>query len=100
LATQTLWRQVQALVHADRGEHDQAERLAHEAIAIAEETDALNFQGDAFCDLAEVLAAAGRGGEAAVELEHALERYERKRNLAMVARVRPKLEVLRKAAPA
>jgi class 3 adenylate cyclase/tetratricopeptide (TPR) repeat protein len=100
LATQTLWRQVQALVHADRGEHDQAERLAHEAIAIAERTDGLNFQGDAFCDLAEVLAAAGRGGEAAVALEHAVERYERKRNVAMVAQVRPKLEELRKAAPA
>ena len=59
-ATQMLWRQVQARVHAHRGEHAEAERLAREAVAIAERTDALNFQGDALCDLAEVLAAAGR----------------------------------------
>ena len=55
----------------------------------------LNMQGDALCDLAEVLAAAGRTNEAAVALEQALERYERKKNLAMVAQVRPKLKALR-----
>ena len=54
----------------------------------------LNYQGDALCDLAEVLAAAGRTDEAAEALEQALERYERKKNLAMVAQVRPRLERL------
>jgi class 3 adenylate cyclase/tetratricopeptide (TPR) repeat protein len=98
--TQVLWRQVQALVHASRDEHDEAERLAREGAALAERTDALNFRGDALCDLAEVLAVAGRMEEAAEALEEALERYERKKNLAMVAQVRPKLESLRKAAPA
>jgi len=34
-------------------------------------------------DLAEVLAAAGRTDEAIEAFEHALERYERKKNLAM-----------------
>ncbi len=95
VATQGLWRQVAALVHASRGEHVIAERLAREATAIIENTDALNLQGDALCDLAEVLAAAGRTGEAADALEQALERYERKKNLAMVAQVRPRLEELR-----
>ncbi len=95
-----LWRQVQARVHAHRGEHGEAERLAREAIAIGERTDNLSNQGDALCDLAEVLAAAGRPGEAAAALEQALGRYERKKNLAMLAQVRPKLEELRKAAPA
>ena len=57
-------------------------------MAIGEATDALNLQGDAYCDLAEVLAAAGRTDEAAQTLEQALERYERKKNLAMVAQVR------------
>jgi class 3 adenylate cyclase/tetratricopeptide (TPR) repeat protein len=98
--TQTLWRQVQARVHAHRDEHAEAERLAREAVAITERTDALNFQGDALCDLAEVLAAAGRSDEAAESLEQALERYERKKNLAMLAQVRPQLEALRGAAPA
>jgi class 3 adenylate cyclase/tetratricopeptide (TPR) repeat protein len=100
LATQMLWRQVQALVHAHRGEDAEAERLAREAVEIAERTDSLNNQGDALCDLAEVLAAAGRSDEAALALEQSLDRYERKKNLAMVAQVRPKLGQLRKAAPA
>jgi tetratricopeptide (TPR) repeat protein len=96
--TQALWRQAQALVLAGRGEHAQAEVLAREAVALSEQTDALNFQGDTFCDLAEVLAAAGRTEDAAEALEQALERYERKKNLAMVAQVKPRLEALRAGA--
>jgi ATP/maltotriose-dependent transcriptional regulator MalT len=92
--TQVIWRQVQALVHASRGEHALAEQLARAAVARAESSDALNLQGAAYCDLAEVLAAAGRANEAAEALEQALERYERKKNLAMVAQVRPKLDSL------
>jgi hypothetical protein len=48
----------------------------------------------AFGDLAQVLAAAGRTGEATAALEHALERYERKRNLVMANRVRARLAEL------
>ena len=92
---QAIWRQVQARVDAHRGEHVEAERLAREALAIIDPTDCLNFQGEAFCDLAEVLAAAGRADEAVAALEQALDRYERKKNLAMVAQVRPRLEELR-----
>jgi class 3 adenylate cyclase len=95
LLTQMLWRQVQARVHAHRGEHAEAERLAREAVEIAQRTDDLNSQGDALCDLAEMLATAGRTDEAAEALEQALERYERKKNLAMVAQVEPKWEALR-----
>jgi class 3 adenylate cyclase/tetratricopeptide (TPR) repeat protein len=97
--TQMLWRQVQARVRAHRGEHAEAERLAREAVEIGETTDALNTQPDAFCDLAEVLAAAGRNDEAVEALEHALERFKRKKNLLMVAQVASKLESLRTAAP-
>ena len=90
-----LWRQVQARVLAQRGQHVHAEALAREAIAIVERTDALTFQGDAFRDLAEVLLAARRTAEAADAFEEALSRYERKKNLAMVAQVQPRLEGLR-----
>jgi tetratricopeptide (TPR) repeat protein len=89
------WRQVQARVHARRGEREEADKLARAAVALLEQSDGLNYQGDAYCDLAEVLAAAGRADEAAEALEQALERYERKKNLAMVAQVRPRLEALR-----
>jgi tetratricopeptide (TPR) repeat protein len=98
LATQTLWRQVQALVHASRGLNTDAEALAREPVAITERTDGLNMQGDAFCDLAEVLHAAGRGNEAASTLGQALERYERKMNLAQAAQVRERLAELQDSA--
>ena len=99
VATQATWRQAQALVHAHRGEHAEAEALAREAVAITERTDSLNNQGDAFWDLGEVLAAAGRTEEAAEALEQALERYERKKNLAMAAQVRRRLEAIREKMP-
>jgi class 3 adenylate cyclase len=99
LQVQALWRQVQARVLAYRGESESAEALVREAIAIVEQTDGLNMAGDAYCDFAEVLAAADRTDEAAEALEQALERYERKKNLAMVAQVRPKLKALREKLP-
>jgi ATP/maltotriose-dependent transcriptional regulator MalT len=92
---QMLWRQAQALVDAASGKHAEAERLAREAVAIAERTDGLNLQGDPLCDLAEVLAAVGRTDEAAATLEQALERYERKQNVPMAERVRARLKGLR-----
>ncbi len=97
MATQALWRQVQARVLADRGQHADAETLAREAVAIIERTDGLNFQGDALCDLAETLTAADRSGDAAAALAGALDRYERKRNLAMSHRVRERLAELQPA---
>jgi class 3 adenylate cyclase/tetratricopeptide (TPR) repeat protein len=95
LLAQALWREVQARVDANSGSHNAAEALAREAVAIAQRTDSLNMQADAFCELAEVLSAAGRIDKAAATLERALERYERKKNLAMVAQVQPRLEALR-----
>jgi class 3 adenylate cyclase len=97
LLTQALWRQAQARVLAHRGQHLEAEALAHEAVEIIERTDGLNLQGDALCDLAEVLAAAGRSEEAADALDQARDRYERKGNLAMARRVRKQLGELQPA---
>jgi len=99
-ATQVLWREVQARVLAHHGEHAEAERLAREAVAITEGTDILSGQGEALAELAEVLASAGRTEEAVDAFERALERYGRKKNLAMVAQVRPRLEALRHELPA
>jgi tetratricopeptide (TPR) repeat protein len=95
----SLWRQVQARVHAHRGEHREAERLARDALSIVEQTDMLNLQGDAYWDLAEVLAAAGRFDESFAALAEAITRYERKKNLAMVAQLTPRLAELERAAP-
>jgi tetratricopeptide (TPR) repeat protein len=69
--------------------------LARRAVEIIDRTDGLEFQGETYCDLAQVLVAAGRTDEAAEALEQALDRYERKKNLAMVAQVKPKLADIR-----
>jgi class 3 adenylate cyclase/tetratricopeptide (TPR) repeat protein len=89
-----LWRQVRAKVLARRGEHEEAERLAREAVAVGEDTDWLDGQGDAHADLAEVLALADRPQEAVGALEEALARYERKENIVMAERVRARLTEL------
>jgi tetratricopeptide (TPR) repeat protein len=82
---------VQALVEADRGNHDEAEALAREAIAAIDRTDHLNGQGDALCDLAEVLVARGRTHDAAETFVRALERYEQKNNRAGADYVRARI---------
>ncbi len=88
VGTQMVWRQVQALVDAHRGEFGVAEALAREAVALSEQTDSLIDQADALCDLAEVLRAGGKDAEAAGSLAQALDRYERKMDLPMARRVR------------
>jgi class 3 adenylate cyclase/tetratricopeptide (TPR) repeat protein len=92
-----LWRRVRAKVLARRGEHADGERLALEAVAICDETDRLDAQGDAYADLAEVLLLAGQRDEAVTALETALERYERKGNLVSAQRARARLAELRDA---
>ena len=97
--TQMLWRQVRAKVLARRGQHAEAERLAREAVAVGEETDMLDAQGDAYADLAEVLLLGGNADEAAAALEQALERYKRKENHVSAHRAQERLAELQNAAP-
>jgi len=86
--SQVLWRSGRAKIRARRGELEEAEALARDAVALADKTDLLNTQGDTLADLAEVLALAGRPAEAASVLQQAAEVFERKGNLASLARVR------------
>jgi tetratricopeptide (TPR) repeat protein len=94
VTTQRLARQVQAKVLARRGQHAEAEILAREAVALAEGTDALIFQGDSLCDLAEVLELAGRGEEAAESLRRAIARFDRKGAIVPADRARERLSAL------
>jgi tetratricopeptide (TPR) repeat protein len=100
VAAQMLWRQARARVLARRGDHAEAERLAREAVAIAEGTDMLNFHADALADSAEVGALAGRADEARGQLEEALALYGQKGNLAAAAAARLALDRLAAGAPA
>jgi class 3 adenylate cyclase len=98
LWTQMLWRRARAKIIARRGEHAVADLLAREAVALLEATDALDSQGDAYADLAEVLVLSGRPREAPAALEQALERYERKGNIVSAARTRERLAELQSTA--
>jgi tetratricopeptide (TPR) repeat protein len=92
--TEMYWRQVRAKVLGRRGEHDDAEALAREAVAIGDATDFLDGTGDAYADLAEGRLLGGKPDEAAAALEQALERYERKGNLVMAGRAQERLAAL------
>jgi class 3 adenylate cyclase/tetratricopeptide (TPR) repeat protein len=97
--TQMLWRRARAKILARRDEHLEAERVAREAVALSDETDGLDAQGDAYADLAEVLVLGGRPDEAAAALAQALDRYERKGNLASAERILERLAEHRGPAP-
>lgn len=92
--SQSLWRQATALVAAHRGEHTEAERLAREALTEILETDCTQYQADTFCDLAEVLEAAGRREEATAAWHEALDRYERKGVIPLARRTQERLSAL------
>ena len=94
VATQMYWREVQAKILARRGEHAKAVELAAEAVAIAETTDMLNGQADAFFGQGEVLAMAGDDLAARSAFEEALSRYVRKGNQFGQMRAQARLEAL------
>ena len=91
---QAVWRQTAALIHAHRGEHAEAERLAREAVAIAETSDTIGRIADAHFDLGVVLGAEGRRSEAASAYRAALELYERKQIVPFARRARERLAQL------
>ena len=85
---QVPWRRAKAKVLARRGEHEAAEELAREALAMAETTDSINSQADACLDLAEVLSLRGESEGATAALGRAVILYERKGNVVMAERAR------------
>jgi tetratricopeptide (TPR) repeat protein len=97
--TRLLSGQVRGKLLARRGEHAEAQRLACEAVTIADDTDLLSVQGDAHADLAEVLLLSGKPDEARAALEQALDRYERKGNLVSAHRTETRLAEIRSARP-
>jgi hypothetical protein len=98
-STQVVWRGVRARLIAKGGATAVAERLAREAVALAEQTDRLNYHGGALVDLAAVFRSAGQADDELHALERALELYERKCNLVAAAKLRPRVEELKQATP-
>jgi DNA-binding SARP family transcriptional activator/tetratricopeptide (TPR) repeat protein len=90
-----LWRSTRAKVFARRGDHTEAERLAREAIEIAEGSDFLLAHADALADLSEVHELAGRKSECVLALEQAIGLHMQKGNLAASEVCRARLAGLR-----
>jgi class 3 adenylate cyclase/tetratricopeptide (TPR) repeat protein len=88
IASQMLWRTVQAKVMAHRGNCDDALALVREAVDLLTSTDAVSAQTETLVDLAEILRYAGRDKDADRVLEDAIGLYELKGNLAGVESVR------------
>ncbi len=94
-----LWRQVRTKLLARARQYAEAERLAREAVALAEQTDMLNWHGRALADLAEVYVFTGRGEEGRAHLKQALALFERKGNLVSAGGVHAALAELGKTGP-
>jgi tetratricopeptide (TPR) repeat protein len=97
LASQAGWRSARATVLAQRGEAEEAEDLAREAVEIARSTDYLNMHARYLLALADVLAIGGRPAHAIPVIEEACALYERKGNLVMAEKARTLLGELGEA---
>jgi tetratricopeptide (TPR) repeat protein len=93
-ASQICWREALALVQTQRGNLDEGERLAREAVGLTEDVDYLPQMGDAWYDLGFVLRLAGRNQEAADALRQSLSLRESKGDVVRAARVREELAAL------
>ena len=95
LVPQVQWRAARAKLLARTGDVEAAERVAREAVALAEETpDFLLLRGDALLDLGEVLAATADRAAAGAATAEALRLYEQKGNVVSAAAARRRLTQL------
>jgi tetratricopeptide (TPR) repeat protein len=99
VASQTLWRGARSMVLARRGQFDEAELLARDAVRIIDGTELVLTRPTARIDLAEVLRLAGKRDEAAAVLREAVDLYEQKGAVVMAERTRALLEGVHLGAP-
>src|SRR5204862_5778573 len=85
---QAYWRKTRAKILARRGCHQEAERLAREAVEIFAHTDSVTDHADALMSLAEVLRTADRAEAAVPVVEDAAGLYDRKGNIVSARRAR------------
>jgi tetratricopeptide (TPR) repeat protein len=88
---QVAWRSTRAKILARRGDLEDAERLAREAVDLIAETDALTMRAHALMSLAQVLAATDRAEEAAECAAEGVRLYEMKGNLVAAEKARARV---------
>lgn len=88
---QIKWRSAQARLLARAGRLDEAERLADEAVTMAERSEQPSTQAEALLDKAEVLSTVGKAAAAAEAARRAAELYEAKGSAVSATRAREML---------
>ncbi len=88
VASQVWWRATRARALARGGQHEEAEAVAREALALAAPTDDLYMRGHVLLDAAEALRLGGRDGEAASLVQEAIELFTAKGDVVSAARAR------------
>jgi tetratricopeptide (TPR) repeat protein len=96
LDAQVKWRSIRAIALARRGDSEEAERLARDAVYQVDKTDQLDSLAEARVDLAEVLRLGGRHSEAGRELDRAILLYKQKGNEVAEASARRLLSQVRR----
>jgi len=84
--SQILWRTVRAPILARHGRFDEAEALAHAALAMARTTEALLFKAEACYELASVMSLCGRLDEARSAIAEAASLYSAKGDVVSLKR--------------
>jgi tetratricopeptide (TPR) repeat protein len=80
-----LTRCLRGRIYSDRGDHEEAERLARNGLAFALATDFPWVRGEANFDLAHVLAHAGHGDEARAAALAGIAEFEKKQDVVKLA---------------
>ena len=86
VASQFLWRCVQAKLLARDGQHEPADAILAEALELIGGSDWLDWQGNGFMDLAEVCRLRGRVADAVEALAQASARFAAKGNIVSARR--------------
>ncbi|HEX4754875.1 MAG TPA: AAA family ATPase, partial [Candidatus Dormibacteraeota bacterium] len=88
VGAQYQWRCIEAKLLANRGQNDEAERLAREGMLLIRATDQPAIQADGLISLAIVLRHNGKTDEAAAALLEAISLFEQKGDVVSSARAR------------
>jgi len=99
VASQSLWRCVQAKLLAREGQHERSDAILAEALELIGSSDWVDWQGNGFMDLAEVRRLGGRTAEAIEALARASARFTAKGNVVSARRADELADALRRTLP-